>query len=256
MPDRDGNGADGLSPGAPVAVIGGDETVEAAMLAAGGELAADPAAATAVVAVGGPAVRTLAHRGLDAPVLPVGAGPGFRSVPPGAAAAAVEALFEAGFRTLAHPVVAVEGPAGSRRAVADVALVVAEPGRISEFGVHADGRPVGRVRADGVVAALPAGSPGYARAAGGPVVAPGSDVLAVVPVAPYAVDPDHWVLPAAALSLTVERAETPVALVVDGEPAGRPEPGSPVDLAVVDALETAVVAASRPPRGDWKHLNG
>ena len=76
----------------------------------------------------------------------------------------------------------------------------------------------------------PAGSRGYAHAAGGPIVAPGSDVLAVVPISPFATDPDHWVLPLAELSLTVERDDADVELLADGQVIETVEPKSAVRL--------------------------
>jgi NAD+ kinase len=103
-----------------------------------------------------------------------------------------------------------------------------------------------RVRADGVVAATPVGSRGYARAAGGPVVVPGSGVGTVVPIAPFATDTESWVLGLDGLALSVERDGVPVEVLADDRPLGTVEPGTAVRLAPDGALELALVPESRP----------
>ncbi|MGM0448077.1 MAG: ATP-NAD kinase, partial [Methanobacteriota archaeon] len=77
----------------------------------------------------------------------------------------------------------------------------------------------------------------YAAAAGGPVVSPGGG-LSVVPVAPFTTRPDTWVA-SGGVSVTVERGEEPVALVIDGARSGTVEPhrGVGIEIAVtVDLL--------------------
>lgn len=237
-PDRDG-----LSTGAPVGVVGGGDAAAAAVEAAGGvpvpEVDADVAA---VVAVGERAVCTAARTCPAAPVLAVDAGRGFRSVPLADLEVAVERLFADGWDVLSHPVVEV---ADDARAVMDAMLVTEAPARISEYEVRVGGDHVATFRADGVVVALPAGSGGYGRAAGGPLVAPETDVVAVVPVAPFATDAAHWVLPLDDISLTVVRDEAAVELLVDDRRAGGVEPGTPLTLSRVGTAQTAVVPESR-----------
>jgi NAD+ kinase len=137
-----------------------------------------------------------------------------------------------------HPIVAVSGPFGSIDAVFDVALMAAEPARISEFSVAGHDGRIARFRADGVVASTPAGSHGYNRRAGGPVVASGTGVASVVPIAPFSTSAGHWVLPIEAVELAVERDETPVELLVDGRRERRIAPDATLELSVVDTLET------------------
>ncbi len=91
-------------------------------------------------------------------------------------------------------------------AVFDTTLVTAEPARISEYAISVDGRPHTEFRADGVVVATPLGSSDYGRAAGGPVLTPGTG-LAVVPIAPFATIADTWVVEPP-LSVRVERDDS------------------------------------------------
>lgn len=167
---------------------------------------------------------------------------------------------DGGIRRVTHPILAVDTGTGPiRRAAFDVALVTEEPARISEFAV---GFPNGHdesFRADGVVAATPLGSDGYANAAGGPLVEPGGG-LAVVPVAPFSTRTDVWIAGERA-TVSIEREGEPVALVVDGTKAEIVDPYRPIEIETVDRAEIVVraaTAASRTPgyeRDDRKHSN-
>ena len=209
-----------------IGVVGDGEAADRVgerLAGAGVEVARGPAdevvaaGPDAVVAVGEAALAAVVAAGYDGAVLPVDAGPGVDAVAPGAAPDAAERLVAGDVVSTERPLLAVD-VAGERvgRALLDVLLVRSEPGRISEFGVAVDGRRR-RFRADGVVAATPAGSHGYAHAAGGPRLAAGVDAVAVVPVAPFALGADAWVVdPAPGVELAVERDEGAVAVLLDG----------------------------------------
>nr|WP_303650192.1 hypothetical protein [Halalkalicoccus sp. NIPERK01] len=120
----------------------------------------------------------------------------------------------------------------------DVTLVTTEPARISEYAVdHADER-VAAFRADGVVVATPAGSHGYAAAAGGPTLAPTAEALCVVPIAPFHTQATRWVLDTSALGLSVLRDEGEVSLLVDDTEYGVVDPDQRVRLAVDGHVRT------------------
>ncbi|MFB6119538.1 MAG: ATP-NAD kinase [Halobacteriaceae archaeon] len=231
-----------------IAVVGDDALAsaldEAGHSAASGEGAVSPACSL-VVAVGDEALADVAARAPDSPVLAVATD---RTVPsvandPEAVVTAVEA-FRAGEadivdRTLLSVAVADR----QYRALFDAMLVTAEPAQISGFRVGADAHgTLDDVRADGVVAATPAGSRGYARDAGGPTVAPGTDALAVVPIAPFTVDPHRWVV-APPISLTVTRDEGTIELRVDGRERGTVAPEATVHIERDGAL--SVLAPGR-----------
>jgi NAD+ kinase len=241
-----------MSDGPAVGVVGpADPDVERAVREAGGVPNPGPATAVAtnsdsVVAVGEPAVLAVARATPAVPVLPVAAGRGVRSVPRADVPGAVAALLDGEVTTETHPVVGTRvADRTTARALQDVMLVSAEPAQISEYTVRADGERVARFRADGVVVATPAGSPGYARATGGPVVPPEAGVVAVVPVSPFSTDVDHWVVELTDVRLSVERDETDILLVADDRVVGPVDRDDPVRLGPAGRVELAVVSASR-----------
>ncbi|WP_246308306.1 NAD(+)/NADH kinase [Halosimplex rubrum] len=237
-----------------VGVVGADaDAVVAAVESAGGRATAGTAKrvvdeSEAVVAVGEPALLAVARTGTDDPVLPVAAGASVRSVPREAVATGVADLVAGDYERAPHPLVDVRvGDRTRATALFDLMLVSAEPAQISEYAVERADDRVARFRADGVVVATPAGSSGYASDAGGPVLAPETDAVAVVPVAPFETDIDHWVLPPEGLSVSVERDETAVHLLADDRVVGPVEPHEPVRVTPAGSIAVAVVATGRSP---------
>jgi NAD+ kinase len=73
-------------------------------------------------------------------------------------------------------------------------------------------------RADGLIVATPSGSTAYSMAAGGPILAPSMQAVAVTPICPQALSHRAIVLDASAeLCLTVSEASGLTTLVIDGQ---------------------------------------
>ncbi|MEY7849654.1 hypothetical protein AB7C87_10715 [Natrarchaeobius sp. A-rgal3] len=209
-------------------------------------LEADPAI---IVAVGDSAISAVAATDLDVPVVPVGDVPGLSAVDPDHVSNALESAFSGDGRVRAHPVLVVETPGGGReRAVFDVTLVTAEPAQISEYGLSRRDESIAQFRADGVVAATPAGSHGYAEAIDGPLVSAAVEAIVVVPIAPFVTRTCRWVLPNDGVVLSVERDEDPVVLCVDDRTVERIPAGEQVSIAADGALSTVVVPESADGR--------
>lgn len=225
-----------------------------------------------LVCVGQRALCAVARAGVSAPVLPVDAGDGVRSVSTARLPAIIDAVLagaglERQYSTLrvetVDPVVDSNSnfDSGSssdsssdsdspseprpRQAFFDVALVTEEPARISEYSVTSRGERLAQFRADGVIVATPQGSHGYASAAGGPLLSNGLDAVAVVPVAPFVTQTRQWIVPHDGLGLTVERDEGPVTLQVDDRSVGTVTAGSPISITTADPLSILV------PDGEW-----
>ena len=217
------------------------EAVQAADVAVGDAVTFIDAGADLVVASGDDAVQALATGGVDVPVLPVDTDAGLDPVDEAEAAAAVVRAVDGDVEVCTRPVVeiAIDGESVGR-AVFEVMLVTSEPARISEYAVRTGG---GRdqYRADGVVIATAAGSHGYARAVGGPVLDPDAASLAVVPIAAFAIRSSSRVASAdATLTVSVERDEGDISLLVDGDICREVPTRRPVTVRTADVVETVV----------------
>lgn len=223
----------------------GDDALADRLADQGFDVVTDLDAATDhVVAVGERALTAVARADVDPLVVPVDAGRGVRSVPRSALPGALDGLPEADVER--HTVLDVRCDGQQvGRALWDVTLVTEDAARISEYAVGTPTDTIDPFRADGVVVATAAGSAGYARRVGGPVLAP-ADVAVVTPIAPFATDPDHWVVGLQAVTLTVERDDATVVLLCDDERARTVAPGEPVTLSPDGALRVALVEESRP----------
>lgn len=70
-------------------------------------------------------------------------------------------------------------------ALNDVVVQKRDGGRMIEFETWVDGAFVCAHRADGIVITTPTGSTAYALSSGGPILQPGIDAIALVPICPH-----------------------------------------------------------------------
>ncbi|MCL7416525.1 MAG: ATP-NAD kinase, partial [Halalkalicoccus sp.] len=169
------------------------ETTEPAAIEEG-----DP---SVVVTVGEAALLAVARERPDAPILPVDTAIGPPADDRGAILTAIDDGTE---RTRPLIDVSVDGERVAT-ALLDVMLVTSEPARISEYAIDREEGRVAAFRADGVVVATPAGSRGYAAAAGGPTLSARTETLCAVPIAPFHTQSGQWVLDTSPLALSVLR---------------------------------------------------
>lgn len=191
-----------------------------------------------VVTVGERALLTTARERPDVPILPVDT-----AIRPEIEAGAIgkgviETARENGMERL-HPLLLVSvDDEPIEHAFMDITLVTREPARISEYALDTDESRIASFRADGVVVATPAGSNGYAAAAGGPTLTATAEALCVVPIAPFHTQSERWVLGTDPLSLSVLRDEGEVSLLIDDREYGSIESGQQVRLAVDGYVRT------------------
>ncbi len=104
--------------------------------------------------------------------------------------AQLEAIFAGDFRVeqrcmLRARILRGEEVLASELALNDVVMHVRDAIRMIEFETRIDGLLVNMQRADGIVVSTPTGSTAYALSGGGPILHPGINALAMVPICPH-----------------------------------------------------------------------
>ncbi len=90
--------------------------------------------------------------------------------------------------------------------------------RLIELDVHVDGEALTRYRCDGLIVSSPTGSTAYSLAAGGAVVFPTANVLALTPICPHTLSNRSLILPLnATIQVEVISANPTTILSADGE---------------------------------------
>jgi NAD+ kinase len=159
------------------------------------ELAQLPARADLAIVVGGDGTliacaRLMAERGV--PLVGVNLGRlGFLTdIPADALESSIESVLDGEFiseqRTLLAGAVKREGKTlFSAMAMNDVVVSRGAMGSMIEFAVTVDGEFIYSLRADGLIVATPTGSTAYALSAGGPILHPALQAIALVPISPH-----------------------------------------------------------------------
>lgn len=102
--------------------------------------------------------------------------------------AAVESLFMGRYRVDARKVLASEivGADGTvsplPHALNDLVIHKTGVARMIRLDVSVDNEPVGPYSADGIIVATPTGSTAYSLSAGGPIIQPGVEAIAITPI--------------------------------------------------------------------------
>jgi NAD+ kinase len=201
--------------------------------------------AECIIASGESALLSLVRSATAGPVLPVDAGRGVQSVPIDAVEPAMETVVAGEGETVERTLLRAEMNGNATLALFDVSFVTTEPARISTFTVKSGSTFVEEFRGDGVVVATPAGSRGYAARAGGPTVDPGTGVVAVVPVAPFATDTTDWILEAADVQVTAACEEADVTMYADDHEVGVIRCDEFVSITTAGRMALFVVPESR-----------
>lgn len=129
---------------------------------------------------------------------------------------AVEAIGQEAYDLTPHRPLHVQCAGEELLGLERVMVMTIEPATITEYAIRCQDESVCRFRADGTVFASPTGSGGYQRSAGGPILDPSVEGIAITPIAPYRTDPDHWVLGGTIVCEVLREAGT-VGLFIDGE---------------------------------------
>ena len=95
--------------------------------------------------------------------------------------------------------------------------------------VMADGIHLNDYWADGLIISTPTGSTAYSMSVGGPIVAPGADVVILTPLAPHSLTVRPIVLPSSTvIEAQVIRDDQPYVLAYDGRSRSFERGGEPI----------------------------
>ncbi|MBK5243926.1 MAG: NAD(+)/NADH kinase [Eubacteriaceae bacterium] len=97
-------------------------------------------------------------------------------------------------------------------------LVKSREYRMMDIQAYASGSTIDTIRADGLVISTPTGSTGYSLAAGGPVVAPQTDVIILNPICPHRLHDRSYILPGdEVITLKFGSREKEIRVILDGQ---------------------------------------
>ncbi|HUI38695.1 MAG TPA: NAD(+)/NADH kinase [Thermoplasmata archaeon] len=203
----------------------------------GGAPAAEIAAidADALVVIGGDGTILYSLQRTRLPILPVNAGTvGFLAEIEGTSTTAFDGAIERllrGSYFLEERMRIASEMAGRQLPDATNELVVhtSQVTKMRLFEIQVDRRPVGRLRADGVIVATATGSTSYALSALGPIVDPGIEAIIVAALAPFHPTQRALVIdPLRSVGVRLVHPDKEGVVVVDGQSEFRIEGGGTV----------------------------
>jgi NAD+ kinase len=187
-----------------------------------------------VVSLGGDGTMLGAMRlAVDRPVPVLGVNYGnvgfLVEIAPAELAGALERVHAGDFEVESHSCIALEEGDAAVVAFNDVVVGGAQPGATVEVDLLVDGAQFGYYRCDALILSTPTGSTAYNYAAGGPVISPAAEVLAVTPVASMSGVSRSIVLPARdVVTLRGAARSAPPMLRVDGNAWRSLDPATPL----------------------------
>lgn len=221
--------------GSRAEVIASSETAELVPELAVG---AEPLArlqADILVVLGGDGTFLYALQRTSAPLLPVNAGTvGFLAEVDGdqrpAFDAAIERLLRGAYFLEERMRIATQaGSAHLPDATNEVVVHTSQVAKMRLFEIGIDRKPVGTLRADGLIIATPTGSTSYALSALGPVIEPTFEAMVVTALAPFQAAPRAVLVePSHTVSVRLVTPEKDGVVVVDGQAEARLAGGSEV----------------------------
>jgi NAD+ kinase len=133
--------------------------------------------------------------------------------------------------------VTIGSPAGvlaSRSAVNDAVLTQRSLARLLDLEASLDGAEIATYKADGLIVSTPTGSTAYTLAAGGPILTPDVQALALTPICPHALTHRPLVLRPDARLRIKNVSRGPVTLTIDGQWGHEVQDGEWIDAHKAD----------------------
>jgi NAD+ kinase len=144
------------------------------------------------------------------------------AVPSSDVAQALKRVWNGEFRFESRALIQANGQCSGQTidqsALNDIVISRGSASRLIELGVRVDGDPLTRYRCDGLIVSSPTGSTAYSLAAGGAVIFPTAQVLALTPICPHTLSNRALVLPlTSTIEVTVSTGRPATILSADGQ---------------------------------------
>lgn len=137
-------------------------------------------------------------------------------------------------------------------ALNDCVITAGPPFRMIELGLELDGEPTPYLQGDGLIISTPIGSTGHSVSAGGAIVSPELDCLAITPIAAHSLAFRPLVVSSTCkIAVTVRRANPGTTLVLDGQNHVPLQKG---DRIVVRKYHKRVKLVANPRGNYWRTL--
>lgn len=135
---------------------------------------------------------------------------------------ALKCVWNGHFKFESRVLIQAAGRCGGRlidqTALNDIVIGRGIASRLIELDVSVDGDPLTRYRCDGLIVSSPTGSTAYSLAAGGAVVFPTADVIALTPICPHTLSNRSLILPlTATIEVKVVSPKPATILSMDGQ---------------------------------------
>ncbi|MEL6543252.1 MAG: NAD(+)/NADH kinase [Myxococcota bacterium] len=117
-----------------------------------------------------------------------------------------------------------------RRILNDAALTPAGMARLSQYQIFQGQQLVTSLRGDGVVVATPTGSTAYSMAAGGSILTPGLDAIAITPISPHSLTQRPLVVSTELPIRIIVSGQREVHATLDGQVGVEARPGDSLQL--------------------------
>lgn len=105
-------------------------------------------------------------------------------------------------------------------------ITVGISGNLIEYSIYINEQRMATIRADGIIISTPTGSTAYNLSAGGPILMPGGQMIAITPVCPHSLSARPWVIGATDTVRVVPKKSSHIS--VDGDVRGTLPPGENV----------------------------
>jgi NAD+ kinase len=137
-------------------------------------------------------------------------------------------------------------------AINDVFITAGPPFRMIELKILVDGQPLAGCVSDGLIISTPTGSTAYNLSAGGPIVSPKMDAIAITPICPHSLSFRPIVIDA---NSTVEvfgvRVNKGTTISIDGQISLKLESN---DIVKIKKQENDFLIVNNPLRSQWDTL--